>query len=630
MALVRLQNISLGFGGPALLDHVDLSIESGERICLVGRNGAGKSTLMKVLAREIVPDDGVLQYQSMLRVARLGQEVPEGLGGTIFDIVAGGLGEMSELLKQYHAISRTLGEGGDEPLLRRLEEVQHRLEATGGWQFNQRVETVLSRLELPPDADFDALSGGLKRRALLGRALACEPDLLLLDEPTNHLDIDAIAWLEDFLLSFQGALLFITHDRMFLQRLATRILELDRGSITSWPGDYENYLRRREERLNAESMEQSRFDKRLADEEVWIRQGIKARRTRNEGRVRALEQMRRERFERRQSGGNARFSLHEAERSGSLVAEVEDVTYSYGTEPVIRDFSTTILRGDKVGIIGPNGAGKSTLLGLLLGRLQPQSGKVKLGTGLEIAYFDQHRAALDTQKSVVENLELGSDTVEINGKRRHVVSYLGDFLFSPERLRSPVSSLSGGERNRLLLARLFTRPANLLVMDEPTNDLDVETLELLEGMLVDFRGTLLLVSHDRAFLNNVVTSTLAFEGKGSVREYVGGYDDWLQQRRPIIATLPSKKIDMAEVSAKPQQRPKKLSYKEQRELEMLPQLIEQLESEQQRLHAAMGDSAFYQKDSAEIAAATARVGALEEELASAYARWESLEALQER
>ena len=628
MALLVLRGITVSYGGAPLLDKVDLQIEPGERLCLVGRNGSGKSTLMKVLSGEIVPDDGEIVRQSGLRVARLTQEVPHGTTGTVFDVVAAGLGNTGGLLAQYHLVSQQLAASGDDALLRRLETVQHELEAAGGWELNREVETTLSRLQLPADAEFAGLSGGMKRRVLLAQALVTKPDLLLLDEPTNHLDIDAIAWLEEFLLGFGGTLLFVTHDRAFLQRLATRIVELDRGHSSSWPGDFATYLRRKQEALEAEATANALFDKRLAEEEVWIRQGIKARRTRNEGRVRALEAMRRERHERRERQGSARLQLNEAERSGRLVAEALEVSFAYDGRTVIRDFSTVVMSGDKVGIIGPNGAGKTTLLRLLLGQLQPQQGSVRLGTRLEVAYFDQHRTVLEEEKSVLDNMAQGREKITINGQTKHVISYLQDFLFAPERARTPVKALSGGERNRLLLARLFTQPANVLVMDEPTNDLDMETLELLELLLVEFQGTLLLVSHDRAFLNNVVTSTLVFEGDGRVNEYVGGYDDWVRQRQEVsvaaaVATEVSERSER-----RPKERPKtKLSYKEQRELETLPQTIEALEAEQAQLHAAMASAEFYQQDKAVIAEAQARLAALEQELPGLYERWESLESL---
>ncbi|MES9899120.1 MAG: ATP-binding cassette domain-containing protein [Sedimenticola sp.] len=630
MALLTLRNLQLGFGGPLLLDGVNLSIERGERICLLGRNGAGKSTLMKLIAGELQADDGEFSLQQSARVTRLTQEVPEGLVGSVFDVVAGGLGGLGDLVRNYHHVSVQLATDYSDELLEQLSRVQHDLEAADGWQSEQRVETAISRLSLDPDIEFQALSGGLKRRVLLARALVQGPDLLLLDEPTNHLDIESIDWLEEFLMGYDGTLLFVTHDRMFLRKLATRILELDRGQITDWPGDYENFLRRKAEMLNAEEKANARFDKKLAQEEVWIRQGIKARRTRNEGRVRALKAMREERGSRREQSGTVNMALQGAERSGKLVVEVEGLTYAWDSEPVVKDLTATILRGDRIGIIGPNGAGKTTLLNLLLGKLEPDSGKVKQGTKLEVAYFDQLRAVLDEEKTVQDNIAGGSDQVEINGHSKHVISYLQDFLFAPDRVRQPVKALSGGERNRLLLARLFAKPANVLVMDEPTNDLDVETLELLEELLLNYQGTLLLVSHDRAFLNNVVTSTLVFEGDGCINEYVGGYDDWLWQRQAMEKSKAEKKSTpkaankpVGEAAAKP----KKLSYKDQRELDALPKRLEKLEEGVDQLQTTISDPTFYQQSAEEMAKANEQLQSLEAELAAAYERWEALEAL---
>src|SRR5512143_2197254 len=542
MALVSLQDVKVSFGGPLLLEGVDLSIDRGERVCLVGRNGTGKSTILRLITGEVKPDAGTIVFQQSVRVTLLTQEVPEALSGSVFDVVSGAFGEQGKLLAEYHHLSGSLVHDHSGKLMARLEEVQHRFEAAGGWQMQQKVEEILTRLKLPEDAEFSELSGGLKRRVLLAKALAGEPDLLLLDEPTNHLDIDAIAWLEEFLLTFGGTLLFVTHDRMLLQRLATRIVDLDRGRLTSWPGNYQSYLDLKQAALDAETVENAKFDKKLAAEEVWIRQGVKARRTRNEGRVRALKELRRIRSERREVTGTARMQMQEAERTGKIVIEATKVSYAYNDIPVISDFSTTILRGDKIGIIGPNGSGKTTLLKILLRELSAQKGTIKHGTNLEVAYLDQHRAQLDNEKTVQDNVANGSDHVTVDGNRRHVIGYLQDFLFAPARARSPVKVLSGGERNRLLLAKLFTRPSNVLVLDEPTNDLDIETLDLLEELLMDYPGTVLLVSHDRAFINDVVTSTLVFEGGGKVNEYVGGYDDWLLQSR--------RKIEVSEVPVK--------------------------------------------------------------------------------
>ena len=631
MALINLRKIQLGFGGPALLDNLDLAIERGERICLLGRNGAGKSTLMKLIAGELQADDGEFSVQQGAVITRLTQEVPAGIEGTVFDVVATGLGELGDLVRRFHQISHRLASESSDKLLDQLSRVQHELEAVDGWQSEQRVETVISRLSLDPDIAFAALSGGLKRRVLLARALVQAPDLLLLDEPTNHLDIASIDWLEEFLLNYEGTLLFVTHDRMFLRKLATRIIELDRGQLTDWPGDYENFQRRKAEMLNAEEKANARFDKKLAQEEVWIRQGIKARRTRNEGRVRALQALRAERRQRRERAGNVSMALQQAERSGKLVIEAEGISYAWDGVPIVRDFTTTIMRGDRIGVIGPNGAGKTTLLNLLLGKLQPDSGAVKHGTKLEVAYFDQLRAQLDDEKSVQDNVADGSDKVEINGSSKHVISYLQDFLFAPDRVRQPVKALSGGERNRLLLARLFSKSANVLVMDEPTNDLDVETLELLEELLLDYQGTLLLVSHDRVFLNNVVTSTLVFEGEGRINEYVGGYDDWLSQRKAPLVESTAKPVSAKPESGRrepvtPSSKPKKLSYKDQRELDALPKRIEQLEGELEKLQMTVADPAFYKRPKEEKAEVQRQLQDTETALNAAYGRWEALES----
>ena len=626
MSLISLQDVTLSFGGPPVLHQVSLEIEPGERVCLIGRNGEGKSSLMRVIARDLEPDSGTIVRQRGLRVAHIAQDVALDLAGSVFEVVAGGLGPLQKLLTRYHDISVRLGSGGDEELLAEMEEVQHQLEAAGGWQARQRVETVLSRLQLNADLTYSELSGGMKRRVLLASALVSDPDLLLLDEPTNHLDIDAITWLEEFLLNTNIALLFVTHDRMLVRKLATRIVNLDRGTLTSWPGDYDTYLRRKAETLAAEASQQTRFDKKLAREEIWIRQGIKARRTRNEGRVRDLMAMRRERGARKERVGRARMQIQDAVPSGKLVAQLKGVTFGYGDTPVIKNLSTTILRGDRVGIIGPNGSGKTTLLRLLLGDLTPQQGTVRLGANLEAAYFDQHRAVLDEEDTVVNNVGEGKDTLTINGRPKHIIGYLQDFLFTPDRARSPVGTLSGGERNRLLLAKLFTRPANILVLDEPTNDLDVETLELLEELLFEYKGTVLLVSHERAFLNNVVTSTLVFEEDGTVQEYAGGYDDWLAQR-------PAEKAETKAPEKKKKRRPRsagprKLSFKETRELESLPRKIEVMEAEQQELYDAMAAPSFYRQEGALISQARARAEELERSLSVAYERWAELEAIE--
>ncbi|NEV64206.1 ATP-binding cassette domain-containing protein [Thiorhodococcus minor] len=632
MTLLSLDAITLSYGLPPLLEEVSFGIERGERICLIGRNGAGKSTLLRIIVGEVQPDGGQLRAAQEIKIAHLTQEIPRDTAASVFEVVASGLGELGALAQEYFSLSHHLGAEPSEQVLSRLARIQQALEERGGWEIEQRTERVISRLGLDAEARFEALSGGMQRRVLLARALVTEPDLLLLDEPTNHLDIEAIDWLEEFLIGFPGAILFVTHDRRFLQRVATRILELDRGRVTDWPGDYANYLRRREERLHAEAQAAAHFDRKLAEEEVWIRQGIKARRTRNEGRVRALEAMRDERLERRELQGSARLRMTEADRSGKLVAEAEGVSYAWGERVIVRDLSTLILRGDKIGIIGPNGAGKSTLLQLLLGDLEPQQGQIRRGSNLQVAYFDQMRVQLDPEKSVQDNVAEGSDQIEIQGASRHVLSYLKGFLFTPERARQPVKALSGGERNRLLLAKLFTRPANLLVLDEPTNDLDTETLELLEELLAQFGGTLLLVSHDRALLDNVVTSTLVFEGDGRVSEYVGGYEDWLRQRPAPVAQPAAEKPKQAgaEVDKKSGAKPKaasaKLSYKETRELAELPARIEALEQEQSELHARMADPTLYQSQGSDVAKLRTRLEEVDAALEEAFARWEALDA----
>ena len=624
MALIELRKLDYSVGGPLLLENVEFMLEPRERVCVVGRNGAGKSTLLKLIDGEIRPDDGEVRVTPGVVVARLAQEVPLGTDGTIFDVVAAALGEVGKLLAEFHHISHHLGDDSD---MRAMSAVQTKIEAANGWDLDRRVTQVLSKLELPEDDEFSSLSGGMKRRVLLARALVLEPDVLLLDEPTNHLDIEAIAWLEEFLRNFAGSVIFITHDRRFVRSLATRIIEIDRGSVTSWPGDYENYLRRREERLHAEAQASALFDKKLAQEEVWIRQGIKARRTRDEGRVRRLEAMRRERSERRVQQGNVRMQAGSAQNSGRKVIEAKDVSYAIPGRTLIDHFSTTVMRGDRIGLIGPNGSGKTTLLRLLLGQLEPQSGEIRIGTQLEIAYFDQHRAQLREDMSALDNVADGREFIEINGARKHAIGYLQDFLFTPERARAPISALSGGERNRLLLARLFAKPSNLLVMDEPTNDLDVETLELLEELLVDYAGTLLLVSHDREFLDNVVTSTLALEGEGRVGEYVGGYAEWLRQRPQALSMRPRNEAAAATVAPlAPVPARRKLAYKEMRELESLPGLIDTLETRIGELTAAMNDPAFFKQDAQAIVAANETMAKTQAELDAAYARWQELEA----
>lgn len=629
MALVSLQQVRIAFGGPELLDGVTLQIERGERVCLVGRNGAGKSTLMKIMGGELTPDSGEIIKARETRVAFLEQEVPRDLSGTVFEVVSEGLGGIIGLLSEYRSLGNSLGLGDDAGIIANLERVQHLIESSGGWQIQQRVETVLSRLKLDPDAAAAGLSGGYKRRVLLARALVNEPDLLLLDEPTNHLDIESIGWLEEFLLEFRGAILFITHDRRFLDTLATRIIELDRGQVTDWPGDYKTYLARRQAELDAEATHNSLFDKKLAQEEAWIRQGINARRTRNEGRVRALKELRRERSVRREQTGSAEMRLNEAERSGRLVLKAKGIGHSYEGSSLIRDFSTVIMRGDKIGIIGPNGSGKTTLLNILLGSIKPLHGSVLMGTRLEVAYFDQHRAQLDDERSVMENIGDGCDSVTVNGRTRHIISYLEDFLFPPERSRSPVKVLSGGERNRALLAKLFTKPSNVMVMDEPTNDLDADTLELLEEMLMEYQGTILLVSHDREFLNNIVTSTIVFEGDGRLVEYVGGYDDWLRQRSLSSpgGTEKAKKKEKPEKSRPQQERLRTLTFREKKEIETLPALIESMEAERAGLYETLADPDFYRQDGSRIPAVKARITELDKEIPAAYERWDLLESI---
>ena len=622
MPLLQLLKVDLAVGGPKLLDGVDFTIDSRERVCIVGRNGMGKTTLMRLIAGEIRADDGEVRVSDGVRVAKLDQEVPRGLDGDVFDVVAAALGDVGALVAEFHHLI----EHGDTAGAR-FGEVQAQIDARGGWSLDQRVSNLLARLELPSDIAFSSLSGGMKRRVLMARALVVEPDVLLLDEPTNHLDLEAIDALEASLLAFSCSLIFVTHDRRFLRKLATRIVEIDRGQLTSWPGDYDNYLRRREERLHAEAQANAHFDRKLAEEEVWIRQGIKARRTRNEGRVRELEAMRRERAQRREQQGKVSLSVSQAAPSGKRVVEARDLRFAYGERVLVDGLTTMIQRGDRVGIVGPNGAGKSTLIRLLLGDLQPTSGEVIRGTNLEVAYFDQHRMALNESLNALDNVAGGSDSVEINGQRKHVIGYLQDFLFTPERARAPITKLSGGERNRLLLAKLFARPANVIVMDEPTNDLDIETLELLEELLASWPGTLLLVSHDRDFLDSVVTSTLVFEGDGRVQEYVGGYSDWLRQRaaavqRKLEAPAPAAVATPAPAAAAK----RKLSFKDQRELAELPARIEQLEAELADFDARMLEPAFYQQPAATITAANNERAVKQAALDLAYARWQELDA----
>lgn len=603
MSLIGLQDVSITFGDSPLLDGINLQIQPGERVCLLGRNGSGKTTLMRIIDGDVEPDSGTVARQQGLTTALLPQEVPEGINGTVFDVVLGGLGKKGEL------------------------------PAEEGWEIHRQAETIITRMKLNPEAEFQLLSAGLKRRVLLARALVGKPGILLLDEPTNHLDIDAITWLEEFLIRYDGTLLFVTHDRMLVKKLATRIIELDRGKLSSWNCNYEIYLERKEAALEAERKQWQVFDRKLAKEEDWVRQGVKARLKRDQGRLAALLKMREERRIRREQQSTARMYLQEARRSGKLVMDAEEVSFSYNDKPVVRDFTALIMRKDRVGIIGPNGCGKTTLLRLLLGEITPRQGDLRQGTNLEIVYFDQLRAQLDEEKTVIDNVADGTDRVVLYGKTRHVIGYLQDFLFTPERSRNFVKVLSGGERNRLLLAKIFAKPSNLLVMDEPTNDLDIETLELLEVLLMNYPGTLLLVSHDRTFLNNVVTSTLVFEGEGKVTEYIGGYDDWLVQKpRESADTNPPGQKDKKKEDKKMRPgtlvRPRKLTNKENEELKMLPQRIEELEAEQQELYQRIADPDFYKQEGEKIVRANQRLEKLKQELAAAYQRWEELEELQ--
>ncbi len=652
MALIALTDLQLAFGHVALLDHTDLSVESGERIGLIGRNGTGKSSLLKLLDGRGVPDDGLVSRQSNLRVATVEQEPEFDEGDTVFDAICGGLGQGRDLLRNYHQVTHALAdaEPGDayDALMDRLLALQGELEAHDGWTVQARVEALVDKLGLNPDAMVAGLSGGTRKRVALGRALLGEPDLLLLDEPTNHLDFEAITWLEELLRAFNGAVVFVTHDRRFLDAVATRIVELDRGKLASFPGNFTAYLTRKAELLEAERLENARFDKFLAQEEVWIRKGVEARRTRSVGRVKRLDDLRKQRAERRERMGKVTIDVAEGQRSGKLVAELLKVTKSFGDKRVIDDYSTTVLRGDRIGLIGPNGAGKTTLLKLILGELQADSGSVRLGTNLSVAYFDQMRSQLDPESTLADVISPGSEWVEINGQRKHIMSYLGDFLFAPERARSPVRSLSGGERARLLLARLFARPANVLVLDEPTNDLDIETLELLESLLQEYPGTVFLVSHDRAFLDNVVTQTIAYEGDAGWRDYVGGYEDWVAQRArvaptraearadkaaakpaaaPAPAPAPAPAAPAAEPAAKPKAR-SRLSSWDQRELDGLPGEISALEAEQATLQARLADGTLYRDDPAEVERVQARLNELDEALMTKLERWEALEAKQ--
>ena len=636
MPLLTLDRVSLAFGHLPLFEDASLRVEPGERICLIGRNGSGKSSLLKVVSGEIPPDAGTVWHAPELKVARLEQDVPGAADRSVFDEVADGLGALGALVADYHHAAMNVAETGEG--LDRLGALQQELEKRDGWRLEQRVELVISRLALPADRPMMELSGGWRRRSLLGKALVSGPDLLLLDEPTNHLDIEAIQWLEEYLLGYSGAILFVTHDRSFLSSLATRIVELDRGTLTSWPGSYKSYLEKKAAALDAEAREIERLDKKLAKEEAWLRQGIKARRTRNEGRVRALLALRQQRAAHREQGGTVRMAVDSSGASGRLVVAAEHVSKAFDGLAVLRDFSGRILRGDRVGLIGPNGSGKTTLLRLLVGEIEPDAGTIRHGTRLQIAYFDQQRAQLDPDATVADSVNEGNTTVVLNGEPRHVIGYLGDFLFPRERAQSPVRSLSGGERNRLMLARLFARPANVLVLDEPTNDLDIETLELLEELIADFDGTVLLVSHDRTFLDNIVTSTLAFEGDGKVVEYVGGWEDYLRQsavrRAPSAASRPpSAASHPPAASTQPREArtatreavKRKLSYNEHRELAALPEHIAALEAEQQRLRQESESPEFYKERAEHIRGVLARIEQAGQELDAALERWMELE-----
>jgi len=634
MSLINIESAQLSYGLQVLLDGVDLQIERGQRLCLIGRNGAGKSSLLKVIGGDIELDGGSVWRKPAIRIARLEQDLPEADSATVYDVVASGLQGVGQLIAEYHQLSSKV----DEASLAKLAKLQQQIEAQDGWSLQQRVEATLSKLDLPADKTMKELSGGWRRRVALAKALVIEPDVLLLDEPTNHLDIAAIVWLEKQLLSYNGALVFITHDRSLLQRLATHIAELDRGSLRYWQGDYRSFLVYREQTLAEEAKHNALFDKRLAQEEIWIRQGIKARRTRNEGRARALKAMREERSQRREQVGKASFTLSSGEASGKLVAELKSVSFGWPERMLVRDFSSVVMRGDRIGLIGANGIGKSTLLKLILGEIEPQEGSIRRGTNLSVAYFDQLRDQLNLDKSAVDNVSEGRDSITINGQSRHIISYLSDFLFTGERARTPLRALSGGERNRILLAKLFSKPANLLVLDEPTNDLDVETLELLEDILCSYDGTVLLVSHDRAFLDNVVTSTIAFEGEGVVREYIGGYEDWLRQggrwrdaelmvdkSKPAVKSdTPAEKAQAGKL-ADPKPKTKKLSYKLQRELDQLPAQMEALETEIESLQVEISDPGFYDRERDHVIQRLQLLADKEAALEACFERWSELE-----
>ncbi|GGP53640.1 ABC transporter ATPase [Shewanella algicola] len=637
MSLVRINNGSLAYGYTPLLHNADFTIEPGERVCIVGRNGAGKSSLMKVLSGDVLLDDGEFNIANDVNVSRLQQDPPKAETGSVYSYIAAGLKEIGEALEKYHQLSHDVAEANPddmERMLNQMQRIQEVLDHNNGWQLDSRIIQNCQLLGLDPDKPLNELSGGWQRKVALARALVVEPDLLLLDEPTNHLDIDTIEWLEQFLLNFKGAIVFVSHDRGFIQRMATRIVDLDRGVVTSWPGSYQAYLDGKQEWLRVEAEKNAHFDKKLAEEETWIRQGVKARRTRNEGRVRALKALRAERGERLNRQGNAKMAVSDTERSGKLVFDVKNVNYNLPDKDLVKNFNTTVMRGDRIALIGPNGCGKSTLIKLLIEKLQPQSGEIKVGTKLEVAYFDQYREALDPEKTVEENVGEGKSTVTINGQDRHILSYLQDFLFSPMRARTPVKALSGGEKNRLLLARLLLRPANLIILDEPTNDLDIETLELLESLLTDFEGTLLIVSHDRAFIDNTVTSSWWFAGNGHWSEYVGGYQDAISQgakfysEEPVATNVVQSKpvVETKPVKA-PEKAAKKLSYKLQKELEALPSQMEKLEQEIETLQQTVSSADFYNQPTDTVNKALQTLAESEQNLELCFQRWEELESM---
>ena len=636
MALLTIHNGQLAFGDHPLLDRADFALQENERVCLVGRNGAGKSTLMKVLSGSIIMDDGKMQITQDVVVSRLEQDPPRNEEGTVYDYVAGGLAEIGEQLKIYHDLLDLIATDPSEKNLNRLTRVQEQLDHANAWRFEDRVTNVLGALKLTAETKLTDLSGGWQRKAALARALVCDPDVLLLDEPTNHLDVATIEWLEGFLKDFRGSIIFISHDRAFIKSMATRIVDLDRGKLSSFSGDYENYLVEKEEALRVEEMQNAEFDKKLAQEEVWIRQGIKARRTRNEGRVRALKKLREERLNRREVQGKAVIQIDDAQRSGKIVFEAENINFGFEGKQIVKDFSFNIMRGDRIALIGPNGCGKSTVLKLLLDQLKPDSGRLHCGTKLEVAYFDQYREILDPEKSVIDNLADGKQEVTVGGRERHALSYLQDFLFSPKRARTPVKALSGGEKNRLLLARIFLKSNNLLILDEPTNDLDIETLELLEDLLANYQGTLLLVSHDRQFVDNTVMTSWIFEGNGVIEEFVGGYHDAQQQRKQALEyrqvekpSKPAKVVEETPKTAPVKAKPKKLSYKLQRELEALPQRLEELETQIEALQEEVNDPSFFSKSVEQTQPVLDKLTATEQELEVAFERWEELEALQQ-